>query len=341
VSRVVVVGAGAIGGSIAFELRRRGHDVVVVSDPARRPAAFVAAGMLAPVAEAWFGEERLLAIGLESVRLWPQFAQSLATTTGVDVGLSTAGSVLVAATERDRPEFDRLMGFHRELGLDVERLTRRDVRALEPALSPSLRAAARIPDDLSVDNRAFLTALESADVIAARVTTVDARGVQLDNGRRVDGDVVVVAAGWATRELVPVEVRPVKGEVVRVRGERLIERTIRGIVDGSTVYLVPRANGEIVIGATMDEKGEDTRVLAGGVYELLRDANALVPGIKELEFREVAAGLRPGSPSNAPIVTVIDHVVVATGHFRNGVLLAPWTARRAAELVDSELGGRV
>lgn len=339
-TRVVVVGGGAIGGSAAFELRARGHDVVVVRDPTRRPAAWVAAGMLAPVAEAWFGEEELLRIGLESVRCWPDFARHLFERTGIDVGLSRWGSVLVAATERDRSDFNRLVAYHHELGLDVEATSRRALRALEPALAPSVRSGAAIHIDLSVDNRALLAALDATnEIIAARVVNVDGRGVRLDDGTRIDGDLVVVAAGWATRELVAVEVRPVKGEIIRVRGPQLITRTIRGLVDGSKVYLVPRVSGEIVIGATMDEMGANVDVRVGGVYELLRDATTLVPGVKELTFVEVDAGLRPGSPSNEPIVEVIDDVVVATGHFRNGILLAPWTARRVADLVERQIGG--
>lgn len=339
-TRVVVVGGGVIGLASAWELARAGHEVAVVADPERRPATWAAAGMLAPITEAWFGEEELLRLGLDSARRWPAFAHALTEATGRDIGFSTAGTVITAATDDDRRELERLVAYHHELGLRAERLSRRELRARVPTLAPSTRAGAWAPDDHSVDNRALLGALAAAapPVVAGRAVHVDADAVGLADGTRIEGDVVVVAAGWASGALVDVAVRPVKGQILRLRGPHLLDHTIRAIVDGARVYLVPRTNGEVVVGATMEEMGDDTTVTAGAVYELLRDAIAVVPGLKEHALVESTAGLRPGSPTNAPTVEVRDGVVVAAGHFRNGILLAPWTAARVVELVGARIG---
>lgn len=337
--RVVVVGAGVIGLASAFRCARRGDDVTVISDPERTPAAYWAGGMLAPVAEAWFGEEELLRMGLASAAAWPAFARDVEAASGRSVGLRADGTVLVAATEDDRGALDRLVGLHRHLRLPVEALTRRGLRELEPALAPGLRAGAFIAGDHSVDNRALLLALDRA-CAALGVHRRHERVTEL-SGLRAGYDAVVVAAGWGSAELVDVDVRPVKGQILRVRGAPLLTRTVRAYVDGAHVYLVPRADGEVVVGATSEEMGTDVRVTAGAVYDLLRDACAVVPGVKELEVVDFGAGLRPGSPRNEPTVARREGVIVATGHYRNGVLLAPWTADRVAELVAGPVAGPV
>jgi len=213
-------------------------------------------------------------------------------------------------------------------------------RRAEPALAPTLRAALDVPGDHSVDPRATVAALVEAcrrEGVAirpnARVAAVCEDGVTLDGGERLAAGRVVLAAGaWTGRLVEGVPVRPVKGQIVRLRdpsGPGLVGRVLR--FEGG--YLVPRGDGRYVLGATMEERGFDTTVTVGGLYELLRDATELVPGLSELVVEESAAGLRPGTPDNLPIIGERDGVVLATGHHRNGVLLAPLTGDLVAGLL--------
>jgi glycine oxidase len=238
-------------------------------------------------------------------------------------------------------------------------LTSQECRAFEPVLAPEIRCGLLAASDHSVDNRRLATALlaiidpTSTELVADRVTsiTVDrnrATGVALAAGGSITADVVVLAAGpWSGSipglppDAVP-PVRPVKGEILRLRAHSpvpLPEPTIRGLVNGREIYLIPRKDGEVVVGATVEDAGFDTDVRAGAVRELLRDARAVVPVIDEYELVESMAALRPRAPDNAPIIgtTSVDGMIVATGHYRNGILLAPVTADLVAALVTDDV----
>ncbi|HEY3019357.1 MAG TPA: glycine oxidase ThiO [Solirubrobacteraceae bacterium] len=330
---VLVIGAGLIGLSVAWRAAQRGARVTVLEAGAvGAGASHVAAGMLAPVTEAEVGDagRRLLELSLASLGRWPAFAAELREATGIDVGLRRTGALVLARDGDEAEALERELAFRRELGLGVERLRPSEARRREPALAPTLRLALDVPGDASVDPRRVLEAL----VAACR-----AHGVEVREGARVGAldelgaERVVVAAGAWSAQLVPdVPVRPVKGQLLRLRDPRgpgLVERVLR--FEGG--YLVPRGDGGYVLGATMEERGYDTTVTAGGLYELLRDAHELVPGVSELVVEETLAGLRPGTPDNLPIVEERDGVVLACGHGRNGVLLAPLTAELVAELL--------
>ena len=310
---VAIVGAGIVGLSIAHRAAREGMSVAVYDRDPAASASHVAAGMLAPVTEAEFGNPELLELGLAAAERWPAFAAEL----GVE--LRTTGTLLVARDRDEAEALDREQAFRDRLGLRVERLRPTAARRLEPALAPTIRLALHVPDDHAVDPRAVLAALAAGVEVERRdVASVD----------ELDAETVVVAAGAWSAALADVPVRPVKGQILRLRdpdGPGLLHRVLR--FEGG--YLVPRGDGRYVLGATVEERGFDTAVTAGGVYELLRDATELVPGISELEIEELTAGLRPGTPGNVPIVRREGRVVVATGHFRNGILLAPLTAERA------------
>jgi glycine oxidase len=356
-TRVHVVGGGVIGLSSAWELSRNGHEVTVVTPtPGRDGASWVAAGMLAPVTEAQFGESALTALLLEGAGRWPAFAAALETATGRSIGYDTTGTLTVALDASDRASLDDLLAYQHALGLTATRRSASECRSLVPALSPSLRGGIEVPGDHQVDNRALLGALVEANR-AAGVTfdegtvTAVAAGPELvlADGRHLRPDQVVLAAGVGLPDIAGLdvgprpEIRPVKGHILRLgpppgNATPLLRRTVRGLVRGHSVYLVPRRDGSLVVGATVEERGWDTTVQAGAVHELLCDARAIVPGVDELELREAAAGLRPGTPDNTPRIgwSAIDDVAVATGHYRNGILLAPLTA---AALVDL-LGGR-
>jgi len=322
--RVAVVGGGIVGLSIAWRLIGRGCAVTVYDPAPGGGASHVAAGMLAPVGEAYFGEEELLALTVESARRWPDFAAALAAGSGLDVGYRAEGTLLVARTDDDLAELTRLTRFQAALGLPATPLRASELRAREPRLAPRIRGGAWAPEDHQVDPRRVVAALLS-------LVRVERRAVP--DLSIVDTDVVVVAAGCASADLIGVPVRPVKGQLVRLRGAGGLRAVIRGYADGRPVYLVPRADGEVVVGATTEER-RDRTVTAGAVLDLLRAAVDLVPELAEYELAETQVGFRPGTPDNAPIIGELrPGVLVATGHYRNGVLLAPVTADAVADLV--------
>ncbi|MFB8243850.1 glycine oxidase ThiO [Streptomyces sp. NPDC001046] len=345
---VLVVGGGIIGLVTAWRAAQRGFATALVDPEPGGGAAQVAAGMLAAVTELHYGEQTLLGLNLASARRYPDFAAELTELTGHDLGYRRCGTLAVALDADDRAHLRELHALQQRSGLDSQWLSGRECRRLEPMLAPGVRGGLRVDGDHQIDPRrlagALVAACERAGVAlhrawAERLTVVRERaaGVVTDDGTALGAGRVVLAGGSLSGRLagVPDEVlppvRPVKGQVVRLtmpaRHGPFLSRTVRAVVRGSHVYLVPRESGELVIGATSEELGWDTTVTAGGVYELLRDAHELVPGITELPLTETRAGLRPASPDNAPLLgpTALDGLLLATGHHRNGVLLTPVT----------------
>lgn len=343
---VAVVGGGIIGSSIAWRLASAGAAVTLIDDPSRQAAAEVAAGMLAPVTEASFGEERLLQLNLRSLEMYPAFVEELERLTGTEVGFHASGTLMVARDTDDLAVLAEIFDYQKGLGLTVDRLSSRGARDLEPLLAPGVRGAFVVPGDHHVDPAGLLAALRKA-CAAAGVRTIEDRVVevlqegsgrvaQLESNETVPAAVVVIAAGCWSGLIEGIangpDVRPVKGQLVHLRanGDALPTRTIRGV----DVYIVSRRDGRVVIGATVEEKGFDATPTADAAHNLLRDAHELVPALLELEFRGVTAGLRPGSRANSPTIGELEPgLIVATGHFRNGVLLAPSTADAVAQLV--------
>jgi len=354
---VVVVGGGIVGLTVAWQARRLGAAVSVIErDTVGAATSHVAAGMLAPAAEVEFGAagRRLLGLGLRSAEMWPAFAHELAEASGVQLGLRRTGTLLLARDEDEVGELERAFAFRRSLGLNVERLRPSQAREREPALAPTLRLALELPDDHSVDPRQVLRALrlaceregvqlrEHAPVSGLETDGERVRGVRLIDGERVMGDAVVLAVGpWSEQieglaDTARVPVRPLKGQILRLRdpaGPGMLERVVR--YEGG--YLVPRGDGRYVLGATVEERGFELEPTAGGVYELLREARELVPGITELEIEELSVGLRPSTPDNLPVIGwgALEGLLWATGHHRNGILLAPLTG----SLIMGLLGG--
>jgi glycine oxidase len=353
---VVVVGAGAIGLSIAWRAAQRGLSVLVLErGRIGRGTSHYAAGMLAPIAEVTPGEEPLLELGLRSARLYPRFVEELLEASGTaDVGHTTAGTLLVARDPDEAEALERELALRRRFDLSVERLRPSEARRREPGLAPALRLALDVPDDHAVDPRKLVPALAGAAAAAGGEVREDApvagldvhgdrvHGVLLGDGSSVSAGQVVIAAGvWSPQldglpELDRIPVRPVKGQIMRLHdpaGPGLLQRVIRM----GPSYITPRGDGRYVLGATSEERGFDTTVTAGAAFELLRDASELVPGISELVIDEFAAGLRPGTPDNLPAIGrgSVDGLHWATGHRRGGILLTPVTA----ELVAGALCG--
>jgi len=356
---VAVVGAGVIGLSVAWRTAQEGLTVAICDPEPARGASWAAAGMLAPTTEVRWGEGTLRALSQASATKWPGYAAALEDESGLPVGLRKDGTLSVALDADDYRALEESFTVQRELGCDVELLTGRDCRRLEPSLNPRVAGGVLSAGDHQVDNRALLRALTQAvarrgvELLRSAVReirrTADERvaGVVLDDGTELTAGKVVVAAGWRSGHVGGLAhgdvaaVRPVKGQILRLRSDPsvpVIGRAIRALAQGRSVYLVPRASGEVVVGATVEERGADTTVTAGAVYDLLRAAVAVVPEVGELELSEAMAGLRPGSPDNGPVLGAASTrgLFVATGHYRNGILLAPLTAD---VLVDA-LSGR-
>jgi glycine oxidase len=350
---VVIAGGGVIGTAIAWRAAVAGLAVTLVDPDHGDAASLVAAGMLAPVSEALFGEGDLLRVNLLAVARFGSFAAELEEATGRQVGLRREGTLAVAYDPGDYAALVRLTAFRRSAGLDAEELDSRACRKLESFLTPDVHGGVLFAGDWSVDNRRYAAALRSAAaaagvrVVRDRVTEVltsgdRAGGVRLADGGDIGSDRVVAAAGCWTGAIAGVPapvraaVRPVKGQLLRLRHPAgmppVITHTIRATVRGADVYLVPRADGEVVVGATQEERGPDRTVTAGAVHDLLRDALSVLPVTSELELAETCAGLRPGTPDNGPVVgPVVDAggpggLLLATGHYRNGILMSPVTA---------------
>jgi glycine oxidase len=346
---VAVVGAGVIGLAVGWRAAQRGLKVVVLEraeEPARQTSA-VAAGMLAPISETLATELPLMRLGLAGVREYPAFVAELSDTTGMDTGYFRCGTLLAARDADEAEALGRELALRQSLGLGAHRLRASEARRLEPALAPTLRLALDVPDDHAIDPRKLTAALTRGLTAAGgqlrtgaavteitRIAEQRVTGVQLAGGERIDAEHVVIAAGvWSDSigglpEDARVPIHPVKGQILRLHdpsGPGLLTRVIR-FTGG---YLVPRGDGRYVLGATMEERGFDTAVTAGAVFELLRDAFELVPSVTELVIDELSAGLRPTAPDNAPAIGpgAIEGLHWATGHFRHGVLLAPITAQ--------------
>jgi len=355
VTDVVVAGAGLIGLSVAWRAAQRGLSVTVVDEAPGAGASYAAAGMLAPVTEASYGEEELLRLCRASLERYPSFVTEVATASGIDVALRTAGTLLVGFDADDMRALDELHRFQRELGLDAERLTAPEARRREPSLATRVRGGLHVSGDLSVDPRQLHTALLQAaessgvQVLRARIDSLcsdgsRATGLRLRDGRELTAGSVVLALGaWSASlpGVPPLPVRPVKGQILRLGGaDGLLDGTVRALVRGRQIYLVPYAKGGLVVGATVEEKGFDAVVTAGAVHELLHDAIDVVPGVTELELLETLTRWRPGTPDNAPLLgrSPLPGLVLSTGHYRNGVLLAPVTGDAVvALLIDGAL----
>lgn len=351
----IVIGGGVIGLSCAWRLMRDGADVAVI-EKAEPPAGAtrVSAGMLAPIGELTFGEPELLRMTLDSRELYADFVAELEAATGGSTGYRHQGALHVALDRDEAAELRRIHELQRGLGLEAEWLTPRRCRELEPGLSPSCAGGVYAEGEACLDPRALAAVLLAglAEGGATVLTGVEVEegvfdggrltGVRTGGGEELRAPAVVLAAGawsgqaeWLPEHARP-PVRPVKGQIVELRaidGPVPCER----IIGAERVYLVPRPDGRLIAGATVEEQGFDTTVTAGAVHEILREAYRLLPDVAEMEMLEPAVGLRPGTPDNLPLIgrSSLEGLVWATGHYRNGVLLAPLTANAIAGLLET------
>ncbi len=350
-SDAVVVGGGVVGLSVAYELARRGREVLVLDrDDVPGVATRAAAGMLAPTSEADLTERALVALELDSLGRYPGFVAGIEGLTGQPCGYRTEGTLWVALNRDQDGDLERLFSMQRAKGLAARRLTVEEALAREPHLSGRIVAALLAEGDHQVDPRALARALGTAVAalggrvaVGCRATRIEhaagqveaVSGVAGGDAFRVRSEVVVLAGGvWSGDVAAPVPelgLRPVKGQLVRLTGPELVRHVVRS----PDVYLVPRRGGELLVGATMEEQGLDALPKAGAVLDLLREAWRLLPGVYDLAVTELSVGFRPAVRDHLPVIggTATRGLYVATGHFRNGVLLAPATAHHLAEWI--------
>ncbi|WZO35135.1 glycine oxidase ThiO [Microbacterium sp. LWS13-1.2] len=374
---VVVVGGGIIGLSIAWRAAQSGRSVRLIDPAPAQGATFAAAGMLAPVSEFHYQEGALLPAMLESAARYPDFLRDLAPADGA-VGYRRSETLLVGVDQGDRQALADLHAAHRSAELDVEALTTWEARDREPLLGPRVTSAYRVPGDHQIDPRMMAARLidRLADTArpGGRVSIVREQvvgllrrdpvdpdsgvvGIRLADGTTIGSAEVVIANGVGARTLdglprrLELPLRPVYGDILRLRVpdrlRPLLGTTVRALVHGGSVYLVPRADGTLVVGATQREDGMDA-VSAGGVHRLLRDAQQVVPAVAELPLIEAAGRARPGTPDNAPLLGrvtgrdggAVGGLIIATGFFRHGVLLAPLAADITLRLLDGHADHR-
>ena len=377
---VAVIGAGIVGLGIAWTVAGTGRTVAVIDPAPATGATYAAAGMLAPVSELRYQEGDLLELMLASARLYPGFIEPLG---AAEIGYRTTATITVGASSADRQSLADLRGAQLAHGLSIEPLTTREARLREPLLNPQLSSAFSTDQDHQVDPRRLADRLEAAiaaiaaagersypPVIRQRAVTLThehpsdgssrVNGVILADGSAVHASEVIVANGLSAGRLaglpdgLELPLRPVHGDIIRLRVPAhlrpFVRSTIRGVVRGLPVYLVPRADGTVVLGATERENGSGG-VSAGGVHQLLRDAQVLVPAVAELEIIEVAARARPATPDNAPLLgrvgchgdaaqDDIPGLIIATGFYRHGVLLTPVAAEHCVHLIEGTAGDR-
>lgn len=317
--RVRILGAGIVGLSVADELLRRGHDVTLVDPAPGFGASYAAAGMLSPAGEAWYGEESLTRLCLSSLALWPGFAARL----GVPV--HTRGTLLVGLDAGDVQQVERQLSVLDLAGVSYERLLRRELLAREPGLG-RVAGGAFLAEDHSVDPRAVVAALleRVGDRVGVETSTV--------------ADVTVIATGVNLPDPYSSLIRPVRGDVVRVRTQEPVARTVRAWAHGEQIYVVPRIDSdEVVIGATTEERDGPLLPTVEGVWRLLDSARRVVPALDRASVVEATSRDRPGTADNLPLVgpTHEPGVVLAAGAYRNGVLLAPLIAQLVADHIET------
>ena len=355
--KIILIGGGVIGLGIGWQLVKAGVTVTIYErGQAGRGASWAAGGMLGPIAEAHIDELDLLKLSNESLARYPEWVNELETETKMQIGYRAEGTLIIGIKPDDSYQLQHAYDLYQDLGLNVEWLTGDEAREIEGALSPYVTSAIRCQTDHQVDNRLMVQALQHAyqgrggvlhqnigvERIVIKNDTVT--GIETQVGFE-SADVCILAAGcWSghikglPNTLIP-PVRPVKGQMLalQMQGGVMLSNVIRTVKARypMPVYLVPRGDGRLVIGATTEELGFDTDLIVGGIYELLHGAFEAVPGIYQLPLIETWTGLRPGSSDNAPILgkTPVKNLIYATGHYRNGILLTPITAYEVSKLV--------
>ncbi|MCH8885544.1 MAG: glycine oxidase ThiO [SAR324 cluster bacterium] len=350
----LIIGGGVIGLAIGWKLLLRGEPVTLLEKgDTGREASWAAAGMLAPVGEVHFQEDQNLRLGMESMRRYPAFVEALESDAGMKVDYRREGGLSVSLHPDDTAELRHRFEYQQALELPVRWLRGGEAQEMEPALSPNVVAAVYSPDDHQVDNRKLVEALKAAFLKAGGAlheqTPVErlvlhengAPSVLAGNREWRHQRLLLTAGSWSG--MIPgldgalrPWVRPVKGQILAIQAG---PETLRHNIRTPDVYIVPRLDGRLIVGATVEEMGFDRTLTVGGIFELVRGAWRAIPAVYEMPLAETWCGFRPGSRDNAPIIgeTEIPAFFIATGHYRNGILNTPVTAEVMSEIM---LGGQ-
>ncbi|MDA8271521.1 MAG: glycine oxidase ThiO [Actinomycetota bacterium] len=354
--QIGVVGGGVAGLSAAFRLAKHGHDITVFDPNPAMGASHAAAGMLAPASEANFSEVPLLRLMQHSNELWPEFAAELEEISRVPVGLRMEGTLVIGYEPNDARDLERLAEFQNELGIEVTRLTRHQLKELEPELGGPFPFAAMIDSDNQLDNRALMKSLLKAiELLGVRLVRQAVKSVHslgpniyelyLDDDKIARPEIILLAAGSYLGDIgglpapISSSIRPVKGQIIRVQAPSptLLRHVVRSKTYGKTLYMVPRVSGEIVIGATQEEVGFDMTAKVRPIAEMLTSATLLLPGIGEADFTEQMVRFRPGSFDNAPILGRYEdsNLFLCLGHFRHGILLSAALSKYVSASIET------
>ena len=351
--KVSIIGGGVIGLSLGWQLARKGTEVDIYErETAGKGAAWVAAGMLTPQAELGFEEIELFNLSRRSLELYPKFLEDLKADSGMDVKMDRCGSLFAGFDRDDMRRLRRMYDFREKVNLPAKWLTGSEAKDLEPMLSPKCTCGVWMPDDAQIENRDLLGALhvaaknrgciihENAEVSSVKIENGKVKAIAVNESEIEVSNLVIAAGAWSKQiegipENILPPVRPVKGQIMslRMEGENRVSHAVRG----RDVYLVPKADGRLIVGASNEEMGFDTNPTAGEIYRLLERAWETVPGIYEYPIQEIKVGLRPGSRDHEPIVgdSEIEGLYFATGHYRSGILLTPITAIELSEWIIS------
>ncbi|HEX4947036.1 MAG TPA: glycine oxidase ThiO [Blastocatellia bacterium] len=349
---VAIIGGGVMGCAIAWQLGQAGARVLVIErGEIGHEASWAAGGMLAPLSEA-NQADAFFELAVASRAMYADFARELYEITGIDIEYRTEGTVYLALTDQDEAELEQRWQWQRAAGLRVEKLSAEQVRALEPMLTPRLRWALKFPDDHQVNNRRLMTALEAAvravgvefwtntEATALEISNAQVSGIETTKKNVATNTVVVAAGSWAsllkTRDgaaAMDFSVEPIRGQMIALE---MPTPPLQHIVYSGNGYLIPRLSGQVIAGSTTESVGYDNRVTAEGIASIIARATEIAPALRQQTLLETWSGLRPKTKDEWPILGMdsrIRGLVYATGHYRNGILLAPITARVISDLV--------
>lgn len=347
--KISIIGGGVIGLSLGWQIARKGAEVEIYErETAGKGAGWVAAGMLTPQAELGFEEIELFNLSRKSLDIYPKFLKELNEDSGMDVKMDRCGSLFAGFDSDDMRRLRRLYDFREKVDLPAKWLTGTEAKELEPMLSPKCTCGLWMPDDAQIENRDLLDALntaaknrgcvihENSEVSSVKTEDGKVKAIVVNGNVIASPNIIVAAGAWSKQiegipENILPPVRPVKGQIMSLSMNS--ESKLTHAVRGRDVYLVPKADGRLIVGASNEEMGFDTNPTAGEIYRILERAWETVPGIYEYPIQEIKVGLRPGSRDHEPIVgdSEIEGLYFATGHYRSGILLAPVTAVELSE----------
>ncbi len=351
-----VIGGGVIGCAIAWRLAQAGLRVIVIErGEVGREASYAAGGMLAPLAEADEADD-FFQLAVSSRALFPDFSRELREASGIDIEYRTEGTLYLALAEEDEDELDRRWQWQKSAGLNVKRLNAEGARKLEPLINEKLRWALMFPDDHQVNNRRLMTALHEAAsdagvefwartealqlIVEGQAGRKRITGLSTLRGQITSSWAIIAAGSWSSlltlddrRRLDHFKIEPVRGQMVALE---MPAPSVRHVIYSRQAYLIPRFGGFLIAGSTTEHAGYDTRVTAGGIASIVERAAQIMPSVKGLAVTEMWAGLRPRSSDDLPVLghePGVQGLIYATGHYRNGILLTPITAKIISELI--------